>query len=110
MRRILLSVLLFAPTIAFAQSATDRAIFGPADPSVKGPSVPFRSVFTPTPQPADSEEMPWRGANDEVGRLGGHIGQLRESDEAPAASPEGHGMHGAASAAPSQRMNTHDPK
>jgi hypothetical protein len=109
MRWFVLSVLLLAPTTAFAQSATDRALFGPADSNVKGPPVPYRSVFAPAPQPTGSEEMPWRGANDEAGRLGGHIGQLQESDDAPTASRAGHEMHGAANAAPSQRMNSDDP-
>lgn len=95
MRRFVLSVLLCAPTVAFAQNATDRAIFGPADPNVRGPSVPYRSVFTPTLPSTDAEEMPWRAANEEVGRIGGHVGYLRAEQPASAQAADPHAAHAA---------------
>ena len=107
MRFSLIAVLWLAPSMAFAQTATQPDLFGPANPQMKGPPTSYQSVFGK--QSAAPEETPWRAANDEAGRLGGHVGQLRESGE-PAADPVGHNMHGAPSAAPSTRSQSHDHK
>ena len=102
MRRFVLSILLLAPTAALAQSATNGAIFGPADPSVKGPSVSYRSAFTPTLQPPETEDAPWRAANEEVGRIGGHIGYLRDEQPSGAQAVDPHAAHAAPPAASSK--------
>jgi hypothetical protein len=107
MRFILIAVLWLAPSMALAQTANPADLFGPANPQMKGPPTTYQSVFGK--QPTGPEEMPWRAANDEAARLGGHVGQLRASEE-PAAAAGGHNMHGAANAAPSQRTHTHDHK
>lgn len=93
--------------MALAQTAPQSDLFGPVNPQMKGPPTTYQSVFGK--QPSSPDDSPWRAANDEAGRLGGHIGQLRESDT-PVASPAGHDMQGAADAAPSQRTHSHDHK
>lgn len=110
MRFSLIAVLWLAPSMALAQTATPSDPFGPTNPQMKGPPTTYQSVFDT--RSSGPEETPWRQANDEVGRLGGHVGQLRES-EGPAAgtsaaAPAGHDMHGAANAVPSSRSQTHD--
>jgi hypothetical protein len=103
MRSTLIAVLWLAPSMALAQTATTIEQFGPANPQMKGPPTTYQSPFEK--QPSGAEATPWRAANDEAGRLSGHIGQLGESDQ-----PTDHSMHGAANAASSPRMPTHDHK
>ena len=71
--------LLSLPVAALAQnnpSAPD-----PADPRAPVKQVRYESAFA-NYQPALNEEQTpdevWRGANDEMGRLGGHVGHIRE--------------------------------
>jgi hypothetical protein len=83
MRSLPIAVLWLAPSLALAQTQTPADLFGPANPQLPGPPVTYRSVFdAAAPQ---SDEVSWRRANGEAGRLGGHAGQLRESNEPPAA-------------------------
>lgn len=72
--------LLMLSTVATAQPA-------PASPSA--PSVVLQPLisspmpvrrepaFVAPPPVRDEPETPWRAANDEAARLGGHVGQLR---------------------------------
>lgn len=99
MRRFVMSVLFLVPTVALAQSATDREIFGPADPRVKGPPVSYQSVFGAAAQPSETEETPWSAANEEVGRIGGHIGYMRDEAPTPAQARVPHEGHGAPASA-----------
>lgn len=46
----------------------------PADPGVKAPPVRYESAFTGYQSFRDEKLAPWREANDEVGRIGGHAG------------------------------------
>lgn len=113
MRSTLIAVLWLAPSVALAQTASPSDLFGPTDPEMKGPPTAYQSVFGK--QSSSPEETPWRAANDQVRRLGGHVGSLRESEDSPptgtpAAAPSAHDMHGAANAAPPQRMHPHDHK
>lgn len=86
MRSLLIAVLWLAPTLALAQTAAPADSFGPANPHVKTPPATYRSAFGPHSAPAD--DVTWRQANDEAGRLRGHTGQLRESaDTAPTPAP-----------------------
>lgn len=80
------AVLLAAPA-AIAQTASPdiERTFGPGDAGRKGPALDYRSVFE-TP-PAEQEEISWKKANDDIGRLGGHAGHLKDAgDAAPAPS------------------------
>jgi hypothetical protein len=85
MRPFWIAALCLAPSLALAQSETPADLFGPANPRNPGPTTVYRSVFD-APAPT-TDDMPWRQANDEAGRLRGHAGQLRDTNETPAASP-----------------------
>jgi hypothetical protein len=106
MRSRTLAVLCLMPSLAFAQAAPGSDLLGPASPNFKGPPTTYRSAFGPPP--AEPEATPWRAANDEAARLGGHVGQLQDSGGPT--GPQGHDMHGAADAAPSPRKNSHEHK
>lgn len=105
MRSILIAVLWLAPSMALAQTAPESDLLGPASPNFKGPPTAYRSAFTPSP--AESEATPWRAANDQAARLGGHVGQLQDPE---GNGSKGHDMRGDANAAPSPRMNSHEHK
>lgn len=66
----------------------------PADPAVTVPAPAYASAFAGY-QPLGSEKPgAWRELNDEVGRIGGHLGIVR--DTAPASKPgqsTGHAAH-----------------
>lgn len=64
-----------AATQAVAQEGTRP---DPADPKAKAPAVEYRSVFEGYRAQGEPKRIPWREANDEVERVGGHIGILRE--------------------------------
>ena len=49
----------------------------PADPRASVPSTPYRSVFGDYRSLEEAKPVPWRDANDEAARIGGHIGILR---------------------------------
>ncbi|HSC00650.1 MAG TPA: hypothetical protein VLE45_12105 [Burkholderiaceae bacterium] len=62
----------------------------PADPAVMVPETAYRSAFEGYRNHDLSKQTPWRAANEEVGRIGGHAGILREraaQDRAPATAP-----------------------
>jgi hypothetical protein len=102
---MLIAVLCLAPSVALAQAASESDLLGPASPHLKGPPTTYRSAFGSPP--AETEATPWRAANEEAGRLGGHVGQLQDAETG--AEVKGHELHGAAAAPPS-RMNSHEHK
>src|SRR5512145_912486 len=52
----------------------------PADPSVPGTSLRYESAFEGYQDVQDRKLAPWKDANEEMGRLGGHSGH---ADSAP---------------------------
>jgi len=60
---------------AWAQSGTRP---DPADPNARVPETAYRSAFEGYQRHELSKQTPWRDANEEVGRVGGHVGILRE--------------------------------
>ncbi len=56
----------------------------PTDPAASTPSVPYRSALEGYRSVQDVPPGNWRALNDEVGRVGGHIGIMRGAG-APAA-------------------------
>jgi hypothetical protein len=88
MIRIPLLAVLLAASGAVAQPVNRdiESTFGPGDPARKGPSVEYRSVLDAPAR--NDEETPWRRANEDMGRLGGHAGQLRAGEaREPAREP-----------------------
>ena len=93
-------------TIAFALAATFAGVAGaqapvrpdPADPKAAVPVQRYDSAFETYRRYADPELARWREANEEVSRLGGHLGHAPQPTQRgkpapkPAARP-GHGGH-----------------
>ena len=79
--------LALAPLAAVAQDKPTQA--EPADPAAAVPASRYESAFHNYRAFVDSNEPPakaWRAANDEMGRLGGHMGQI---DGTPASANPG---------------------
>jgi len=74
--------LLPAALAAGAAAAQSGARPDPADPAVRVPETVHRSAFEDYRNHDLSKQTPWRAAIEEVGRVGGHVGVLRE--QAPA--------------------------
>lgn len=70
--------LLLAALAAGTASAQSAARPDPADPAVRVPETVHRSAFEDYRNHDLSKQIPWRAANEEVGRVGGHVGILRE--------------------------------
>lgn len=75
----------------------------PADPGARVPETVYRSAFDGYQKHELSKQVPWREANDEVGRVGGHVGILRdeaagkkgrEPGDVPDARDSGSGVDG----------------
>lgn len=83
--------LLLLSCIGLAQAAPLLAAApAPAAPSAPVPAVTYRSAFESYRSHRDEPGKDWRALNDEVGRVGGHVGIFRST---------GHGSHGAAAPA-----------
>ncbi|HEX9185153.1 MAG TPA: hypothetical protein VF876_18005 [Burkholderiales bacterium] len=81
----------------------------PADPAVRVPETAYRSAFEDYRKHELSRQVPWRDANDEVGRIGGHVGVVRDPSarglQAPAA-----GAGAAQQAAPAAPEDAKSPR
>lgn len=67
-----------AVTVAGAAVAQNAPQPNPADPKARVPPVEYRSAFAGYRPHAEPELAPWRAVNDEVGRIGGHVGMQRK--------------------------------
>lgn len=68
--------LVFFPLAAAAASANAQH---PADPAAPAPAVKYESAFADYRPHREEKPAPWREVNDEVGRIGGHVGMFRSS-------------------------------
>ena len=69
----------------------------PADPKAPVPARPYESAFKDYRRYLDPEVARWRQSNEEMGRLGGHVGHLPKAQGPtvkPAAKPPAQGGHG----------------
>ena len=57
-------------------TAQDGRHSGPADPSAAVPTLRYESAFAGYRRHADEKPLSWREANEEVHRLGGHVGHV----------------------------------
>jgi hypothetical protein len=100
MIRISVLAMCLAASGAMAQSNSEnlRKPFDPGDPGIKGAAVDYRSVFggDEKPQP----ETTWPQANQDMSRLKGHAGHIRDGEPEPAltgaprsSSPPPHHQH-----------------
>jgi hypothetical protein len=91
----------FALAACFAGSAAAQHPARPdlADPKAGAPLRPYESAFRGYRPYVDPEIARWRDANEEMGRLGGHVGHVPRESGAPTKpgakpqSPTGHGAH-----------------
>lgn len=77
----------FLPLAASAQQKQDP---NPADPSAPVSSIRYESVFKTfrsSQEDGPAPDKAWRSANEEMGRLGGHVGHMKEGALPPGASP-----------------------
>jgi hypothetical protein len=70
--------LLLAALAAGNAASQSGARPDPADPNARVPQTVYRSAFDGYRIHDLSRQTPWRDANREVGRIGGHTGILRE--------------------------------
>ena len=66
-----------AALIAGAAAAESTSVPHPADPSAAVPAPRYDSAFNGYVRQREEKPAPWRDVNDEVARVGGHIGILR---------------------------------
>jgi hypothetical protein len=66
---------------------------GPADPQATVPAPTYQSAFTGYQRLRDDALAPWREINDEVARIGGHMGMF-------GGAHAGHGVKPAPTTAP----------
>jgi hypothetical protein len=74
-----LAVLFCALAAAWLPSAAAQqaARGNPADPAARVPAPQYSSAFTGYQALRDEPPLAWQSANDEVARVGGHLGILR---------------------------------
>jgi hypothetical protein len=86
----------------------------PADPASRVPETAYRSAFDGYQKHELSKQVPWREANEEVHRIGGHVGILRgqgaQGEGAPSRGADGAGTGGAAPGAHGARDNAGERK
>jgi len=82
------SICAFVALAACAAGAAAAEPAHPADPAAAVPAPRYESAFSTYRPYRDEKPASWRDLNDEVARVGGHIGVLRAGDSAsPATSP-----------------------
>ncbi|TAK88073.1 MAG: hypothetical protein EPO20_01160 [Betaproteobacteria bacterium] len=83
-----------AMIVAGAAAAQNAPQANPRDPKAPVPPLEYRSAFADYRPYKEPEVAPWRDANEEVGRVGGHLGIVRGQQEAAKAGPKPpmHGM------------------
>lgn len=97
-RAMLLLLAAYASGTAFAQSG---AAGDPRAPQARVPAVTYQSAFQDYRSYREQELASWREVNEEVARVGGHIGVMKsaeesdkpQKDEKPAAGAHHQGMH-----------------
>ena len=79
--------------VAGSAAAQGTARPDPADPKAAVPARPYEPAFKDYRPYVDPEVTRWRQSNEEVGRLGGHVGHVPKAQE-PAAKPPAQGAQG----------------
>ena len=88
-----------AALAAGAAGAQSSARPDPADPKAGVPSRPYESAFRDYRPYVDADLSRWRESNEEMGRLGGHVGHVPGSVPPRGAAPQpakppAHASHG----------------
>lgn len=88
-RWIAIAVLAIAPLAAIAQDKPKQP--DPTSPVEPAAELVYESAlrdYQAYTEPKESPAKVWRAANDEMGRVGGHMGQIKED-----ATPADHSTH-----------------
>jgi hypothetical protein len=78
----------FLPLAASAQQKHPES--NPLDPDAPVSAIRYESAFKNIRASTDESESPdkvWRAANEQMGKLAGHAGHMKDSDSQPVASP-----------------------
>ena len=81
------AALALLPIAASAQQ--EQARYNPSDANAPVKSAPYESAFNGFRAASDNQESAdkvWRTPNDEMGKLGGHAGQMKPVETQPAAA------------------------
>lgn len=87
MRNALIAVIAFAAHAPLAAAEPSAGRNDPANPEAPVPAFQYESAFKGYHGFRETPLAPWREVNDEVARVGGHIGILRAGRDAGSASP-----------------------
>ena len=95
----MLKTICFMLLASVAGSAAAQATVrpDPADPKAAVPARPYESVLKDYRPYIDPDVAHWRQSNEEMGRLGGHVGHVPKAQGPtvqPAAKPPAQGGHG----------------
>ena len=85
-RYLLLAVFGVLPINVLAQQAPSKDVRA-ADPAAQVPPISYRSAFEGYVPYREQPLAPWREVNDEVGRVGGHVGIFRSGGHAGHGTP-----------------------
>ena len=80
---------LVAIAAGLSTAAAAQPAAGPADAKASVPPTAYESPFAGYRSHADAKVGPWRGVNEEVGRIGGWKAYAREAYEASQAAQSG---------------------
>jgi hypothetical protein len=87
MRNALIAVIAFAAHAPLAASEPSAGRNDPANPEAPVPAVQYESAFQDYRGFRETPLAPWREVNDEVARVGGHLGILRAGRDASGTAP-----------------------
>jgi len=99
-----LAVLAIAAHVPLAAAQQSAPRSGPADPAAPASAFHYDSAFSNYRGFRESPLAPWRDVNDEVARVGGHVGILRsQSGGREQVVPSANMNHGDAAQRPASR-------
>jgi len=84
MKNAFIAVIAFAAHAPLAAEQPAAARTDPANPEVSVPAIRYDSAFDGYRGYRQTPIAPWRDVNDEVARVGGHLGILRAGRDAGA--------------------------
>lgn len=96
MKHVLVALMVSAVGAQAAAQSVPARQDQAANAAAKVPVEQHRSAFEGYRSYKDEEAVRWREANDEVGRLGGHVGHVKKGTTTqPGSAPaKGHAGHG----------------
>jgi hypothetical protein len=101
MKHVFIAVIAFAAYAPLAAAQPAAGQHDPANPEAPAPALQYESAFKGYRAYRETPLAPWREVNDEVGRVGGHVGILRaERDGSGAGSGTAQPRRSPAPAAP----------